>query len=54
MLSRIMAPAVDKIAAIEVKNFIGSIVGSEYAIKTAIIQLKIELIVKYNGGCGKF
>jgi hypothetical protein len=49
-----MAPAVDKIAAIEVKNFIGSIVGSEYAINTAIIQLKIELTGKFNRGCGKF
>ena len=45
-----MAPAIDKMAAIDLNNFIVTIVWSEFAIKNAILKLKNELFGKKPGG----
>lgn len=43
MLGRQMAPAIKKIAAIDLTNFLLTIAWSELAIKNAIMKLKAEI-----------
>jgi hypothetical protein len=50
MIGRLMAPAIDKMAAIDMTNFIFAIVLSEHAIKCAIYKIKDELFGKNRGG----
>ncbi len=50
MLGRLMAPAFDKMAAIDLKNFVRSITMAEYAIKVTITNLKQEFFGGFNGG----
>ena len=52
MLSRLMAPALNNIPAIDVTNFVTSIIDGEYAIRKAIIKLKIESIHELYLGLG--
>lgn len=40
MIGRLMAPAIDRMAAIDLTNFIIAIAFSEYAIKSAIYKIK--------------
>jgi len=50
MNSGLMAPAISRIAAIELRGFILSIVGAENAIRNVIVVLKNELFDDYRGG----
>ena len=50
MIGRLMAPAIEKMAAIDLKNFIFTIVLSEHAITCAILKIKNELFGKNHGG----
>ena len=45
-----MAPVIEKVTAIELTDFVSSIVKSEIAIRTTIAQLKHERTSGYNGG----
>lgn len=50
MISRLMAPALRKYAAIDLTKFIISIVSAEHAIKSTILKMKNELFNRENGG----
>ena len=50
MLGRLMAPAIRKMAAMNLNNFIGSIVSGEQAIRSTILYLKNDLFNGLNGG----
>ena len=43
MIGRFMAPAIEKMAAIDVSKFICAIVVSELALRNAISKMKSEL-----------
>lgn len=51
MLRRLMAPALEKVAAIDLSNFIMSTVCAEFAMKEVIKGLKDDLLGRTNGGC---
>jgi len=50
MIGRLMAPAIDRMAAIDLTNFIVAIVFSEHAIKSAIHKLKRDLFGERSWG----
>ena len=49
MISRRMAPAIKRIVAMDLTNFIISIAWSELAIKNAILKIKDDLFNRKKG-----
>ena len=50
MIGRLMAPAIEKMAAMDINRFIVSIVCAEHAMKNTIKTLKTELFIRSKRG----